>query len=120
MSYNTKNLGDYGERLACSFLEGKGYRILERNFRGSYGEIDIITISPESHLVFLEVKTRRSKRYGEACEAVDFRKREKIISTSMEYILMKNLDFQLRYDIIEVYPSSIESIRHIENAFGRE
>lgn len=57
MSINTKKLGDIGEDLACGYLGGKGYRILERNFRTRFGEIDIIAKSPLKTLVFVEVKT---------------------------------------------------------------
>ena len=57
MSIKTKRIGDIGEELACGYLGGKGYKILERNFRTVFGEIDIIAKSPLKTLTFIEVKT---------------------------------------------------------------
>lgn len=53
------NLGSYGENLASLYLQKKGYKILERNFKKSWGELDIIARAPDKTLVFVEVKTLR-------------------------------------------------------------
>lgn len=53
-------LGALGEDLACNYLQDKGYKILDRNYRKSWGEIDIIARAPDRTLVFVEVKTLRS------------------------------------------------------------
>ena len=58
-----KVLGEKGETLACTFLQGKGYKIIQRNYRSSYGEIDIIAWH-DRILVFIEVKTRTNLTYG--------------------------------------------------------
>lgn len=109
--------GRSGEHLAADFLMGKGYRILETNYRNKIGEIDIIAMDKDV-LVFLEVKSRTSISYGYAFEAVDFRKQRKIINTSLVYIKYKNIrDTQIRYDIIEVYMTKNMKINHLENAF---
>ena len=63
-------LGALGERLAAKYLEKKGYRILERNFRCRMGEIDLIALRG-SDLVFTEVKLRKDASYGEAREFYD-------------------------------------------------
>jgi putative endonuclease len=52
-------LGQRGEELACAYLVEKGYRILERNFRQPWGELDIVAIAPDKTLVFVEVKTMK-------------------------------------------------------------
>lgn len=56
-STNNKIIGNIGEERACGYLGGKDYRILDRNFRTKFGELDIIAISPLKTLVFIEVKT---------------------------------------------------------------
>jgi putative endonuclease len=54
-----KALGNLGEDAAVRFLEEKGYKILERNFRRPYGELDIVALAPDEMLVFVEVKTMK-------------------------------------------------------------
>lgn len=118
MTYNSKILGNFGEREACEYLISEDYKIIERNYTNFFGEIDIIAISPDKNLVFIEVKTRSNKKYGYAFEAVNYKKREKILKISMIYIKDNDLsNFQPRYDIIEVY-SRDKMINHIKNAFG--
>ena len=53
---NRQTVGNIGEELACKFIRSKGYKIIERNHRQKYGEIDIISIAPDKTLVFFEVK----------------------------------------------------------------
>lgn len=59
-------LGKYGEDLACNYLKTKKYRIIERNFRKPWGELDIIALAPDRTLVFIEVKT--VQQYGNTGE----------------------------------------------------
>ncbi len=54
---NTSQLGQFGENIACEYLKNKGYKIIERNYRQPWGEIDIIAVAPDKTLVFIEVKT---------------------------------------------------------------
>lgn len=113
---NNKELGDIGENIAVKFLENKKYIILDRNFRAQSTEIDIIAKDKEE-LVFVEVKTRKSHKFGEAYEAVGEFKMKNIINTARAYIYKHNLyDTQIRFDIIEVYYNE-KRINHIENAF---
>src|SRR5699024_1667435 len=110
--------GQIGERIAENYLENNGYKIVETNFRNKIGEIDIIA-SKENNLIFVEVESRTSLNYGYPYEAVNYKKQNKIIRTSLLYIQYKNLKHkQLRYDIIEVFLASIPKINHIENAFS--
>ena len=116
MSHNLTR-GKEGEYIAKKYLVSKGYRVLESNYRNKIGEIDLIAFDNDI-LVFLEVKTRTSFKYGYAFEAVDYRKQKKIISTSLVYIKYKNYnDTQIRYDIIEIYLTENPKINHLENAF---
>ena len=109
--------GKLGEKLAMDYLISKGYSILETNYRNKIGEIDIIAMY-KNILVFVEVKTRTSTKFGYAYEAVDIRKQRKIINTSLVYLKYKNyVDSQLRYDIIEVYMTNDVKINHLDNAF---
>ena len=91
------------EQLAAEFLEEKGYRILERNFRCRQGEIDIIAADRE-YLVFLEVKYRRNERMGSGAEAVDPAKQRRIIRCA-QYYLMKHpgyADIPCRFDVVSI------------------
>lgn len=113
---NNKNLGNFGEDLAAKFLEEKNYKILDRNYRALGTEIDIVA-KDEDELCFVEVKTRRSHKFGEAYEAVNEIKMQNIIQTARAYIYKNNFyDTQIRFDIIEVYVNE-GRINHIENAF---
>ncbi len=95
--------GRYGERLAEKYLKKKGYHILERNFNGRFGEIDLI-VSNSKVLVFVEVKTRSGTAHGAAKEAVDARKAGRIIKAAQEYMHKKDLaeDTALRFDVIGI------------------
>ncbi|MBV8696207.1 MAG: YraN family protein [Chloroflexi bacterium] len=80
-----QGLGRTGERLATEHLTALGYRILERNFRCTCGEIDLIA-EHEQDLVFVEVKTRRGTAYGLPEDAVTLRKKRKIIQVATCYL----------------------------------
>lgn len=116
----TKEIGDYGERVAARYLENKGYEIIDCNFRMKMGEIDIIAES-DATTVFVEVKTRKSNIYGEPSEYVNGKKQEHIKKTAMVY--MKSTDMDVRFDVIEVMyelrygEMEITKINHIEGAF---
>lgn len=114
-----KIVGKAGEDAACEYLEKQGYEIERRNFRTNAGEIDIIAISPDDVCVFVEVKTRKSDRFGRGSEAVDPKKQMKIIKTAMSYRYAESA----RFDVIEIYYSevggfTVREINHIKNAFS--
>lgn len=116
-------LGALGERLAAKHLEGKGYRILERNFRCRMGEIDLIALRG-SDLVFTEVKLRKDASHGEAREFVTASKQRKLLMTAEYYLSARPWaqELQARFDVIEVYaPQGTEensTICQLENAFS--
>lgn len=111
---SNKTVGRQGEDAACSYLKKKGFKILERNYKCLFGEIDIIA-EYGGVIVITEVKCRSSAKFGAGFEAVSRTKRQKIIKTTEFYIKEKNIDSSVRFDVI-----SIDSgvITHIENAFG--
>ena len=114
---NNKEKGAMGEEIAARYLANKGYRIIDRNYRTNIGEIDIIALKDDL-LIFIEVKSRTNIIYGYPYEAVNWKKQEKIIKSSLIYMKHKKLkDYQIRYDIIEIYLQNNRKINHIENAF---
>lgn len=113
-------LGRTGELLAAAELRRCGYRILESNFRCRYGEIDIVAEKADD-LVFVEVKTRRGQAYGRPEEAVNQRKRRKLIQVALYYLdLHACSERSWRVDVVAVQMSSsgrLDEIRIYEHAF---
>ncbi len=109
--------GNEGEKLAATFLEEKGYIIIERNFRYKHSEIDII-MQKEDWLIFVEVKTRTSHQFGYPEEFVDEKKAEKILEGADHYLHEKNWNGNVRYDIVSVsVMKGVPEIVHFEDAF---
>lgn len=110
-----------GEDLAAKFLKDKGYKIIERNFRKGYGEIDIIAVH-KNILVFVEVKTRTGDLYGSPFEQISYFKLKSLIKTAQFYKLIKpKLPEALRIDAIAVsldYSNNPVNIEHMENITG--
>ena len=78
-------VGRRGEQLAHSLLKKRGYRIIESNARGHYGEIDIVA-RVKGCLVFVEVRSRTSTEFGTPEESVTRRKRRKLITCALDYV----------------------------------
>lgn len=98
---NARELGRRGERRAAWFYRLRGYRILERNARLPAGEIDLV-VQRGRTIVIAEVKTRQTKVAGEGHEAVDRRKRERMIRLGDQYAA-RHPEAQLRYDVVSIY-----------------
>lgn len=110
------NSGKIGEDAVAKYLENNGYEIIERNFHSRFGEIDIIA-KKEECIAFVEVKTRKSVKYGMPAEFVTDAKKKKIIKTAVLYL--ENTDCEIRFDVGEVYFNNGKcEINYIENAFG--
>ena len=112
------SIGSYGEEIAATYLEKKGYRIIDRNFRGKTGEIDLIACR-ERTLVFVEVKTRRNLSYGLPCESITEEKKRHIRSTAALYTQKYKLfNVPQRIDVVEILMNDGRNyVKHIENAF---
>lgn len=113
-------LGKRGETLAADYLLKHGYRILERNFKARYGELDIIALSG-TVLVFIEVKTRIGRSFGTPEEAVTTRKLAEVKQTAQYYkLLHPETPSAMRIDVIgiELNPDKSQTLKyfnHIEN-----
>ena len=111
------DFGKLGEELAVNYLIGKGYEILERNWRNIHKEIDIVAKDGKD-LVIVEVKTRQSDEYGNPDVAVTKKKQRMLIAAANAYITRNNLDIETRFDIISiVFKDDAPVIEHIEDAF---
>lgn len=118
---DNRSTGSRGEEIAASFLDQRGYRILERNFRCKGGELDIVARAPgERSLVFVEVKTRRDRSYGPPQLAVTPFKQRQISKAALTWLSRNHLhDSQARFDVIAILleDGGHHSIEHIVNAF---
>ena len=114
-----KKLGNEGEQKAVNFLTGKGYRIIERNWRTRRGEIDIIADTGDT-IVFAEVKTLPSGNLQTLEKELGRLKQKRIVETA-KCFLSKYRQYNCRYvrfDVIVVDMPDFESVYHIENAFS--
>lgn len=111
-------LGKKGEALAKEFLIGKGYQILDCNWRKGHLEVDIVA-KDQSILVVFEVKTRNTDYFGSPESFVDTKKQNHLAAAIEEYILEKGIDdVELRYDVVSVLLNEYQSeIKHIQDAF---
>ncbi|MGB8951075.1 MAG: YraN family protein [Candidatus Aminicenantales bacterium] len=114
-----RRLGISGEEAAARYLEKKRYRIISRSYRMLRGEIDIIAYDRKT-LVFVEVKTRKSKSFGPPEESVTTAKQRQIKKIALGYLSRNRLqNMPCRFDVLSVLFSEEEGfiIRHIQNAF---
>lgn len=118
MADTRKQFGKRGEELAVSLLRKKGYKVIERNFRTRTGEIDIIA-KHKGRIVFVEVKTRKSGRYGDPKFAVTAQKRRKISMVALEYLKKYHtMQTPARFDVVTIQSEKAEeTIEIIPNAF---
>lgn len=110
--------GAFGEELACRFLEGLGYRILERNWRFGHKELDLIAQWGQ-YLVIGEVKTRSAGAYQGARDSVSREKQAFLIAAANAYVRQHALDLEVRYDIlaIDIATDGTYQLEHIPSAF---
>lgn len=114
----TRAFGRRGEDLAAEFLRRRGYKILERNYRTRYAEIDLIA-KHRGILVFVEVKSRRSSAYGHPKEALTPAKQRRISMAALAYLKQEHaLDRPARFDVVAVQSKDGQPrIEVIANAF---
>lgn len=116
----TRWLGDAGERRAARYLRAQGYRILARQYRTAFGEIDLIALDGQC-IVFVEVKTRRSRAAGLPEEAVDGAKQAQLTRLALAYLKRRGLlDRAARFDVVAILWSEgarEPQIVHYRNAF---
>ena len=114
--------GAHGEEAAGALLEAGGCRILARNYRCPFGEIDLVALD-QGILIFVEVKTRSSTAWGSPRDAVTPAKRRKIARSASHYMLA-HLEQECAYraDIVEVAlrRGTVAAVRHLKGAFSIE
>ena len=116
-----QQIGRQGEAIAVAYLTDKGYKILQRNWFCATGELDLIVENENRDtLVFVEVRTRRSSRYGTAEESVTPAKQARLIELAQTYLQQMTPSHQAwRIDVVAVHLSrGLPQINHIENAVG--
>jgi putative endonuclease len=114
-----QRLGRLGEAAAAEALERAGLKVVARRFRLRIGEIDLIAEQGDL-VVFVEVKTRRTSRFGAPAEAVTRVKRERMARAALAWLSRTGrLDRRCRFDVVEVYAEGgrIGRVRHIVDAF---
>lgn len=112
------DLGRWGEDYAARFLEGKGYRIVARDWMYRHKDIDIIAIDGQE-LVFVEVRTRRNDVFQRPEQTVDMRKVKNITLAANHYVKTCRIDMDIRFDIVSIVGTADDncSVEHIEGAF---
>lgn len=109
---NKRQTGSRYEDMAAAFLEQQGYEILNRNYRGTRGEIDMIA-KDDRYLVFIEVKYRRDDKKGYPEEAVGLQKQRRIRHTAADYLYSQRYgqDVPCRFDVVSILGTEIRLIR---------
>jgi putative endonuclease len=111
-------LGKSGEDLACRELRRRGYTIVARRYRGRCGELDIVARDGPT-LVFVEVKARACRSFGDAAEAVTGQKRHRIAQLAIEYMMRHHLtDVPCRFDVVSIqFTAGAAAVEVFQNAF---
>ncbi len=117
----SKISGAWGEALAAEYLRKKRYKIVAAGYRTRFGEIDLI-VENKQHLVFVEVKLRKSADFAAAREYVNRGKQDRIRVTASMYLSQNPTRLQPRFDVVEIYAPDGEhtktpEITHLEDAF---
>ena len=113
------DLGRRSEDLACAFLGGRGWRILERNYRAGHKEIDIIARRGGT-VAFIEVKARAGSGWGHALEAITWAKRREIAFVARAWMrLNPAAASEYRFDAIAItWSGTSHRLEHVENAWS--
>lgn len=111
-------VGKAGEEAAVRYLCQRGYQILEQNYRCRFGEIDLIARDGRT-LVFIEVKTRRSQKFGPAAAAVTLEKQRHLVKASQLYLIQRGKAYELcRFDVVAIeLDAQTPRIELIKDAF---
>ena len=114
MDRSRLNIAKIGESLAVKHLKARGCEILAQNYRARRGEIDIVVQDGE-FTVFVEVKTRRSLRFGLPQAAVTRQKQRQISKVALAYLQAQNLlDAPCRFDVVAIHLSPQLELLHLE------
>ncbi len=106
--------GEKSEQLACDYLLKQGLQLIDKNFKCKYGEIDLIMNDSET-LVIIEVRFRKTNKYGGALESISQKKQSRIIATTQYYLSTHKVNSPIRFDVVTM--SNDTDINWIKNAF---
>ena len=106
----------WGEDLAADYLQRKGYTIIERDWKSGKRDLDIIA-QDGNVIVFVEVKTRRNRLFGEPEESVDYHKLQNLQQAISHYVKFKHIRQEIRFDIISIVGTvgTDPDIQHIQD-----
>ena len=117
-----RDVGSRGEQVAVKFLKKNGYKILQRNYRCKFGEIDIVCYD-HGTIAFVEVKTRYSDTYGPPELSVTETKKRHIIKVALHYVAEKKIEgIDVRFDVVSVFHTPMKkypAITLFKNAFTK-
>ena len=114
------DLGRWGEEVAATYLQRKGYTVIEQDWKSGHRDLDIIALNEtKDTLVFVEVKTRRNQMFTDPVDAVGYQKIRNLQQAANHYVKYRRIDLDIRFDIITVVgtPDMEPDISHIEDAF---
>lgn len=120
--FDRQETGKLAESRACEFLQEKGFKLLELNYRCPFGEVDLIMRDREE-IVFVEVRSRKRIDYGNALESINKRKMHKLIKTATHFLQRKNWLHKVhsRFDVVALHPVTGKiQLEWIKNAFSAE
>jgi len=117
MNFKLK-IGVFGQKLAADYLKKKDYEIQAENYFAKIGEIDLIAIK-DGQIIFIEVKTRLSDKFGLPEEAVDEKKKEKLYQTGLKYLKEKQINHEnFRFDCLAIEIDRLNKIAKIRHHKG--
>ena len=107
-----KEIGTEGEDTATNSLKKMGYRIIEKNFRSPFGELDIIA-EEGGYLVFVEVKKRNTPAFGDSFQAINSTKKKHMIKTAMFYMKVHQcFHRKARFDVVGIDSENVKIVKH--------
>lgn len=113
----TSRKGQRAEEVAARFLEHEGYRILERNYRCRSGEVDIVA-EERGVLCFVEVRSTRSRDFGDPLETIDPAKQARLVRAARHYLTLRRAhEREVRFDVVGVVYEPAPEIRLVRGAF---
>lgn len=108
--------GALAEQWAAHYLQEQGLKLIEKNYRSRFGEIDLI-MQDGSTLVFVEVRLRRNAHFGGAAASIDIRKQQRIIRTSQQYLSTLAHTPACRFDAVLLGDTQGADAQWLRNAF---
>ncbi|OIQ75227.1 hypothetical protein GALL_431030 [mine drainage metagenome] len=103
-----RSLGQSAEDLASAYLQARGLRLVQRNYRVRGGEIDLIMRAADASLVFVEVRARSSGNFGGAAGSIDARKRRRIVLAARHYLARLPAEPNCRFDVVALDAGRLE------------